>query len=257
MRQRNVGDCWFLAAAGAVAKNDPQWIRDHVWQNPDGTWTAKMFKDGESVYIQVEPTVPERAASDAHGKDGIEAITGQPIKSTGESNFDDISERLKNDPVTVGTKTDPNGAWFFQHRVDHNHAVPNPEYIVDSVAEHINPETGESQRMIHLLNPWGPDGGNLDGDTPTRWAKPALGRFVADRKGIQAELRLGCFRYRAQEIGEHHGNHQRKTRLAAGDQTMTLTETESMAVPGHGLLTLEHVSTEGKGSVTISLHDAE
>lgn len=40
--------------------------------------------------------------------------------------------------------------------------MPNHACIVDTVENHVNPDTGEQEQMIHLLNPWGPNGGSLD-----------------------------------------------------------------------------------------------
>ncbi|MDJ0312536.1 hypothetical protein [Arthrobacter sp. H35-D1] len=45
-------------------------------------------------------------------------------------------------------------------------------------------------------------------------------------------------------------------RPASGDRAVTVTEGTSVTVPGHGELTLEHVSTDGKGSVTLSLQSS-
>lgn len=198
MEQGTLGDCWFLAAAGAVAKNDPDWIRDHMEKNDDGTWTVKMYKDGEPVYITVEGTVPEGSVHDASGNDnwlsiyekaaaeyfggdyedldggfshdGLAAITGQDVQKSGETNFDDLSEKLENGPVAVGTEDEPDGSrnWFFESdKIDDDRIVPNHAYIVDTVETRENPDTGESEKMIHLINPWGPNGGNLEGDTTT------------------------------------------------------------------------------------------
>src|SRR5699024_1416700 len=60
--QGELGDCWFLAGAGAVANRDPDFIREHMQQNDDGTWTVTLYDDGEPVEITVEPTFPEKAA---------------------------------------------------------------------------------------------------------------------------------------------------------------------------------------------------
>lgn len=190
MSQGQLGDCWFLAAAGAVAAADPEWIRDHMWENPDGTWTVKMYdSDGNPEYIQVEPTVPSGSVKDADGgdnwlsiyekaaaerfggnysdidggwpDDAFEAITGQQSTDLGESNLNDIRDALEDGPVSVTTETDDT-LWWFDDEIDDDRVVPNHAYIVDAVEDHVNPDTGESEQMIHVLNPWGPDGGNHD-----------------------------------------------------------------------------------------------
>lgn len=198
MEQGQLGDCWFLAAAGAVAKHDPDWIREHMKQNADGTWTVTMYKNGKPVEITVEASVPDGAVTDASGRDnwlaiyekaaaeyfggdykdldggfsdnGLAAITGKDTDRSGQSDFNEIDRKLQDGPVAVGTETKPDDSfrWFWEdEQIDDNRIVPDHAYIVDSIETRENPDTGDRERMIHLINPWGPNGGEYDGEK--RW----------------------------------------------------------------------------------------
>ncbi len=183
INQGQVGDCWLLAALGSVVDQDPQWIRDHMWQNPDGTWTVKMYHDGEPVYIQVEPTLPEHGAKDAAGNqswlsiyekaaaeyfggsyddiDGgysdraLEAITGNPANDIGEASFDQIEQALEKGPVTVSSEVKDKILWFFGDTVDDpDKVVPQHAYIVRDIETVTNPD-GSTERYLVVTNPWG------------------------------------------------------------------------------------------------------
>ena len=59
--QGQIGDCWFLASAAAVGANDPDFIRDHIQYNPDGSYTVTLYEDGEPVEVRVDAsTIDER-----------------------------------------------------------------------------------------------------------------------------------------------------------------------------------------------------
>lgn len=193
IKQGSLGDCWFLAALGSVADADPEFIRDHMTQNDDGSWTVTMYDDGKPVEINVDPTALPGAAKDADGNfnfatiyekaaaeffggsyedidggysdDAFAAITGGDTDRGGESDFDGISDKMADGPVAVGTEGD-DAKWWWDDEVDNDHIVPNHAYMVDTIETHVNSETGKEETMIHLLNPWGPNGGNLAGDTP-------------------------------------------------------------------------------------------
>lgn len=180
IKQGQVGDCWFLAGLGAVAKDDPEFLQQHMRQNPDGTWTVTMYKDGKPVDIVVEPTVPENGAKAPDGSDNFasiyekaaaeyfggdyedidggqssdafEAITGQPAEKSGELDLKEIQDRLKDGPVAVGTEDDDALFWW-EEEVENKEIVPNHAYIVDEVKE------VDGELKIHVLNPWGPAGG--------------------------------------------------------------------------------------------------
>ena len=185
INQGQVGDCWLLAALGTVAADNPQFIRDHLWVNPDGTWTVKMYDDGHPVCIQVTPRVPENSVGAADGTatwaaiyekaaaeyfggdysdidggfsdDAYRAITGQSAERSGELSLEEIRDRLDGGPVALGTEDDED--WMpFDDEVDDSRIVPNHAYMVDRVEER------DGRLMVHVLNPWGPDGGKADGE---------------------------------------------------------------------------------------------
>ncbi len=187
--QGQLGDCWFLAGLGAVASQDPEFLAEHITRNEDGTYTVRFYKDGEPVDITVEATrveefargdngvanyatVYEKAAaeffggsySDIDGDDpakAIEAITGESARTEGDLSFDEIEERMADGPVVAATEMGEDGGWydFWTDTVDDQQIVGNHAYIVEEITER------DGERMIHLRNPWGPDGGTAsDGE---------------------------------------------------------------------------------------------
>lgn len=56
--QGRVGDCYLLAGLGAVAKANPQRIRDMFIENPDGTVTVRFFLDGKAEFVTVDRSLP-------------------------------------------------------------------------------------------------------------------------------------------------------------------------------------------------------
>ncbi|WP_369372360.1 C2 family cysteine protease [Promicromonospora sp. Populi] len=200
LNQQGLGDCWLLAAMGSIAQNDPEFFREHMVENPDGTWTVTMYKDGEPVEITVEPEVAsggvmdpkgnpswasiyEKAAAEYWGgeyedldggysDEAFEAITGKESNSSDEGSLEDVREALKNGPVAGGTEDDGSFLWW-DGEMDDNRVVPNHAYVVDEVRENAN---GELE--VHVINPWGPgdhnqsDGSNKVGDmwlTQQQW----------------------------------------------------------------------------------------
>lgn len=208
LNQQGLGDCWLLAAMGSIAQNDPEFFREHMVKNPDGTWTVTMYKDGEPVEITVEPEVAsggvmdpkgnpswasiyEKAAAEYWGgeyedldggypDDAFEAITGKESNSSGEGSLEDVREALKNGPVTGTTEDDGSFLWW-DGEMDDNRVVPNHAYVVDEVRENAN---GELE--VHVINPWGPgdhpsDGANKVGDmwlTQQQWEENFDGLYT-------------------------------------------------------------------------------
>jgi hypothetical protein len=57
----------------------------------------------------------------------------------------------------VGTEDD-DAFWFWEDEVDDSRIVPNHAYVVTEVKE------VDGELKIHVVNPWGPGGGMLDGE---------------------------------------------------------------------------------------------
>ncbi len=67
--QGGVGDCYLIAILGSVVENDPQFIKDHMKDNGDGTVTVKLYQPTnakgttfQSMAVTVEKSVPFQKA---------------------------------------------------------------------------------------------------------------------------------------------------------------------------------------------------
>jgi hypothetical protein len=58
VRQRALGDCWFVAGLLAVAGQRPQLIEENLRDNGNGTVTVTFYRDGAPVPVTVTTAVP-------------------------------------------------------------------------------------------------------------------------------------------------------------------------------------------------------
>lgn len=188
--QGEIGDCWFLAPLAGVVERDPDFIRRHMHQNSDGSWSVKMYgEDGNPIIYTVAAAVAEKGASGPGGApnwvsiyekaaaehfgdsyediDGgsperaFRAILGGSSTVLKEPSLPEIRDLLANGPVVLASEQNekPGGFLWFgpadtEDTVADSRVVPSHAYMVDRV-EKINGEW-----KIHVLNPWGPDGGS-------------------------------------------------------------------------------------------------
>lgn len=115
---------------------------------------------GDSSYEELD--------NGAYGDEYMEILTGNSAQRTGESDFEDLSSRLAEGPVSVTTEL-PREWWRFAGDVDDPTIVPNHEYNVHGMIPAGTPAPDGSvsgEDRIHLDNPWGPDGdgGSMVGD---------------------------------------------------------------------------------------------
>lgn len=191
INQGSLADCWFLASLGAVAAQDPQWLRDHISYDAEaGTYTVTFYDDGEPVEVTIDDdftpsgagdanqnpswaTVYEKAAAVFMGGDytdveydsaaqGLEMITGRDSDTDGSGanpfdgppDFDGMQNALdEGRPVVAYSNT--NRDFLPWDGPEDSSVVANHMYVVDGVNE---------QGEIVLINPWGPGGGSIDGE---------------------------------------------------------------------------------------------
>jgi hypothetical protein len=64
LHQGMLGDCYYLSSLGAIVRNDPKFLPEHVRANPNGTYTVTLYKDGKPVEVTVTPEVPWTVGTD-------------------------------------------------------------------------------------------------------------------------------------------------------------------------------------------------
>ncbi|MCA9552660.1 MAG: hypothetical protein KC933_21685 [Myxococcales bacterium] len=179
--QGDLGDCWLMAGAAAVAHQDSEYIQGRISKNADGTFNVKLGDKTEVVtatfpnagYADATPgsqkdtlwaALVEKAYAQQAGGYGkldggnsgtaMEKLTGKPSTTTSitaSTKADDLYTTLKagkdgDHPMTFDTKS--SGSVSPLHD---NHA-----YTVLDVYER------DGQKYVKLYNPWGVNDGARD-----------------------------------------------------------------------------------------------
>lgn len=176
MRQGAIGDCWFVAPAMAIGSNDPDWIRDHIRHNPDGSYTVTLYDEsGKPVPVTVTASVASNGVTDGLGNpswvsiyekaaaqqlggyDNLEGgdpahayrmITGGGTTVVDDPSIDNLRSGLASGTTYIAASHYDGDWWNPFGRAD-SRIVPNHAYIIDKV------EWRDGRNMVHLVNPWG------------------------------------------------------------------------------------------------------
>jgi hypothetical protein len=69
--QGKLGDCWFIASLTATAQTDPDFIREGIKENPNGTVSVRIWdKDGNQRWVTMDKELPLDSNGDPAGAHG-------------------------------------------------------------------------------------------------------------------------------------------------------------------------------------------
>ncbi|WP_158247569.1 C2 family cysteine protease [Actinomyces qiguomingii] len=166
--QGSVGDCWYITSLQAVAQADPSVIEDAITDNGNGTYTVRLYNDGDPVYITVTtdqvvdqdgtgkgsptfarstdpkemwPAIMEKALasyegsygaieSDSPGR-GMEVITGKKSTRNNDATAKDVADTLNNGgAVTVASKAAPTkGILWWEEEIEYDDPSQHPDKL--------------------------------------------------------------------------------------------------------------------------------
>ena len=90
IKQGKIGDCYFLAALGALTESNKQSIRDMFIDNGDGTFTVRFYINGAAEYVTVDRQLPV----DGGGRLVFDGIGRNASLSVAEASVNPIWSKL-------------------------------------------------------------------------------------------------------------------------------------------------------------------
>ncbi len=71
VNQHGYGDCWMDAALAGLVHNDPDWVKNHVFKNPNGTVTVILYDDkGQPIPVTITNELPINSDGSIKGISG-------------------------------------------------------------------------------------------------------------------------------------------------------------------------------------------
>jgi Calpain family cysteine protease len=194
LRQGALGDCWFLSGLGAVVRQDPAFVAQHLHDNANGTYTVTFYRDGKPIPITVDGALPttadgnklfvgsagmaatgplwaaiyEKAYASYRGRYGdteggwgdqaIEVLTGRTTHRSdpGEVSLEQIRTMLAaGQPVTVGTNSKFHWFWESEHDKEDPLIGPGDQLVASHEYAVRSVVRTDDGWHITVINPWG------------------------------------------------------------------------------------------------------
>ncbi|MEA5453570.1 hypothetical protein SPF06_02435 [Sinomonas sp. JGH33] len=186
IRQGGYGTCVVDSSAGALVNADPNWAKDHVVENANGTVSVKLYEDGHEHWVTVSKDLPddgsggqkgakpgpggnwnayvEKALAQVYADD--DSNDGPGDKTYGPGNYRAIEGNYGPDVLKYltpqGTTQDHDPGTLWQAAHDGRPAIVStfgtkPDGAPDGyVAGHEFFVVGTDGDKVILQNPWGP-----------------------------------------------------------------------------------------------------
>lgn len=109
INQGGVNDCWWLADLAAYANTEAgqKWLREHIRDNGNGTYTVTLYQDGKPVQVTVTDYFP--AGTDSNGEDY--PYGARDDRDDHEANWVSIFEKARASMPDTGSYDAVNGAF--------------------------------------------------------------------------------------------------------------------------------------------------
>jgi hypothetical protein len=191
IRQGSVGDCFFLSTLAAVAKVDPQRIRQSIVTLADGTYLVQFTRGNSKVYVHIDGKLPTYAAGQpdyaqlgaqnstwvALMEKAFVVFNGRPISYSSIDGgwMDSAFSALGGQPADITVAPTPASllsqiqallaagkavTFGVQTPAAGAPLLPDHAYTVESVVT----DSNNNLIGLKLRNPWGVDGAGNDGN---------------------------------------------------------------------------------------------
>jgi Calpain family cysteine protease/RTX calcium-binding nonapeptide repeat (4 copies) len=90
LNQGQCGDCYFMSGLGAIARVDPQQIRNSITALGDGTYAMEFYNNGTPEYIRVDGYLPEQNGNLFYDNLGLGNSTWAALMEKGYAYFDSM-----------------------------------------------------------------------------------------------------------------------------------------------------------------------
>lgn len=129
IRQGGYGDCVVMAGLGALIDQDPNWARDHVTDNGNGTVSVKLNDGGQERWVTVTKDVPADENGNPQGAKGNSGGTWSMYVEKALAQV--YNEDDANDPVNPGQPADQRYGPGHYRAIEGNYGTDAMKYLTD------------------------------------------------------------------------------------------------------------------------------
>lgn|GEM_PF-3265739 len=129
IRQGGYGDCVVMAGLGSLINQDPNWARDHVTDNGNGTVSVKLNDGGQERWVTVTKDVPADENGNPQGAKGNGGGTWAMYVEKALAQV--YNEDNASDPVNPGAPADKRYEPGHYRAIEGNYGTDAMKYLTD------------------------------------------------------------------------------------------------------------------------------